>query len=94
MGAQEAERRGLVNRVAPAGQAVTVARELAEEIIAASPTSVRITLELMDATAGIADTVAAVTHRSPGLDEIMTTEDATEGLTAFAAKRPPQWVNR
>jgi acetyl-CoA C-acetyltransferase len=94
MGAAEAERRGLVNRVAPAGEAVTVARELAAEIIAASPTSVRITLELMGATAGIADTVEAVAHRTPGLDELMTTEDATEGLTAFAAKRAPRWVNR
>lgn len=33
MGAAEAEQRGLVNRVAPAGQAVTVARELAAEIL-------------------------------------------------------------
>ncbi|EUA38505.1 enoyl-CoA hydratase/isomerase family protein [Mycobacterium avium subsp. avium 2285 (R)] len=94
MGAEEAEQRGLVNRVAPAGQAVAVARELAAEIIAASPTSVRITLEVMGATAGIADTAEALAHRAPGLDELMTTEDATEGLKAFAAKRPPRWVNR
>lgn len=94
MGAEEAERRGLVNRVAPAGQAVAVARELAEEIMAGSPTSVRITLEVMAETGGIPDPVDAVNHRSDALDELMTTQDAAEGVAAFAAKRPPIWVNR
>ena len=28
------------------------------------------------------------------LDELMTTEDAHEGLSAFLAKRAPQWKNR
>ena len=51
---------GLVNRIAPKGQALRVARELANEIIPGSPTSVRLSLELMQQTQAIADTVEAV----------------------------------
>lgn len=93
MGATEAERRGLVNRVAPAGQAVDVARELAAEIIASSPTSVRTSLEIMAETNGIANTIDAVSHHSDALDELFFSQDMAEGIAAFAEKRPPRWVN-
>ncbi|MBT0566417.1 acetyl-CoA acetyltransferase [Williamsia sp. CHRR-6] len=94
LGAQEALERGLVNKVTPAGQALAGARELAAEIMAGSPTSVRVSLQLMNETEGIADTIAAVTHRSGALDELMIAEDTMEGLSAFGEKRPPQWKNR
>jgi acetyl-CoA C-acetyltransferase len=55
---------------------------------------VRISLGVMAETQDIADTVDAVRHRSPLLDELMTSEDALEGMTAFAQKRSPQWRNR
>lgn len=93
MGAIEAERWGLVNRVAPAGQAVASARELAAEIIASSPTSVRTCLELMEEISGIPDPVDAVSHRSDALDALFFSHDMAEGVTAFAEKRPPRWVN-
>ncbi|MFB4302401.1 hypothetical protein [Actinomadura sp. NTSP31] len=48
----------------------------------------------MTETAGIADPVDAIETSSPVLDELMTTEDAVEGLTAFAQKRSPNWRNR
>ncbi|GAB3472877.1 acetyl-CoA acetyltransferase [Nocardiopsis coralliicola] len=92
--AEEAHRLGLANRVAPAGKALEEAREVAAEIIAASPTSVRASLQIMAETEGIADTLAAVGHPSPALDALMVSEDMAEGVTAFAAKRPPQWKNR
>lgn len=93
MGAAEAAQRGLVNRVAPPGKAVEAARELAAEIIAASPTSVRISLDIMAETAGIADPVEAVAYRSDALDELFFSQDMAEGVAAFAEKRPPRWVN-
>ena len=38
--------------------------------------------------------VEAVNHPSVAFDELMASEDATEGMTAFAAKRRPRWRNR
>jgi acetyl-CoA C-acetyltransferase len=92
--AQEALHHGLVNRVTPAGEALDGARELAAEILSVSPTSVRASLRIMAETDGIPDTIAAVTHHSDVLDELMVSEDAIEGITAFAQKRQPVWRNR
>ena len=90
----EALRYGLVNRVTPAGAAMAGARELAAEILSSSPTSVRVSLQVMEETRGIPDVVDAVRHHSPALDDLMISEDAMEGLTAFAQKREPRWRNR
>lgn len=94
LGAEEAKEVGVVNRVAPAGKALDVARELAAEILEGSPTSVRISLEVMEDTRGIPDPVDAVNQRSGAFDELMTSHDAIEGMTAFAAKRAPRWKNQ
>ena len=48
----------------------------------------------MEETRAIPDVVEAVNFPSPALDDLMASEDATEGMTAFAAKRRPQWRNR
>jgi acetyl-CoA C-acetyltransferase len=92
--AAEAHSYGLVNRVVAAGTAVAGARALAAEILDGSPTSVRVSLQIMSETASIADTVTAVTHPSPALEELLLSEDSIEGMTAFAAKRRPVWRNR
>ncbi len=93
IGADEARQLGVVNRVAPEGQALNAARELAAEILAASPTSVRLSLKLMEQTQGIAATVDAVSAPLLILDELMASADAVEGMTAFALKRQPEWKN-
>ncbi len=92
--APEALRYGLVNRVVDAGTAVEGARALAAEILAASPTSVRASLQIMAETRAISDVVDAVKHPSPALDELMVSADAVEGVTAFVQKRAPRWTNR
>jgi acetyl-CoA C-acetyltransferase len=94
IGVDEARQLGLVNRIAPAGQALLVARELATEILAGSPTSVRTTLALVAETSGIADVVEAVNRPSEAITDLLMSEDAVEGMTAFGAKRQPRWVNR
>ncbi|MDT5145203.1 MAG: acetyl-CoA C-acetyltransferase [Mycobacterium sp.] len=93
IGADEARQLGVVNRVAPQGQALAAARELAAEILEGSPTSVRLSLKLMDHTESIPNTVDAVTAPNDVVDELMTSADAIEGMTAFAMKRRPQWKN-
>jgi acetyl-CoA C-acetyltransferase len=44
-------------------------------------------------TRGIPDVVEAVNHPTTAFDDVMASEDATEGLT-FAQKRRPRWRNR
>jgi acetyl-CoA C-acetyltransferase len=92
--AEEARLYGLVSRVVEAGGALEGARAVAGEILAASPTSARLSLRVMAETEGIADTVEAVNHPSGAFDDLMLSEDAIEGITAFAEKRRPQWRNR
>jgi acetyl-CoA C-acetyltransferase len=91
--ADEALAYGLVNRVAAAGAALDGARVLAAEILAGSPTSVRVSLQIMEETRGIPDVAQAVSHHSSALDDLMSTQDAAEGPAAFAAKRQPKWRN-
>jgi len=85
---------GLVNRVTEAGKALDGARELAAGILDGSPTSVRISLRVMEETRGVPDVIDAVTRPSGAFDELMASEDAIEGMTAFAQKRRPVWRNR
>ena len=92
--AAEALGYGLVNRVVPAGTALDGARELAAEILAGSPVSVRVSLQVMAETDGIADPIDAISHRTAAFDELMASEDAIEGMAAFAQKRRPHWRNR
>jgi acetyl-CoA C-acetyltransferase len=92
--AQQALAFGLVNRVARPGAALAGARELAMDILAGSPTSIRASLQIMNETDGITDTVDAVNHPSSAVDEVLTSEDMVEGLMAFTQKRAPDWKNR
>jgi acetyl-CoA C-acetyltransferase len=92
--AAEALAHGLVNRVVEAGTAQVGARDLAAEVLAASPMAVRASLQIMAETRGTADTAEAVAHRSPVLDELAASADTREGRAAFAQKRRPVWQNR
>ncbi|ALJ21723.1 acetyl-CoA acetyltransferase [Microbacterium sp. No. 7] len=94
IGAEEARQLGVVSRIAPAGGALEAAQALAAEILDGSPTSVRISLEVMNETRGIPDVVDAVTARTSAFDDLMSSFDAIEGITAFATKRRPQWKNQ
>ena len=82
----------LISAVVPAGTALEGARALAGEILQGSPTSVRISLRVMEETRGIPDVVDAVNHPTTALDDLMASEDAIEGVIAFAAERRPSGV--
>jgi len=94
LNAQEALNAGLINRITPAGKALEGARQLADEILECSPTSVRIALQWMRETESIPDELEAARLRPRALDDLMTSEDAIEGPLAFAQKRKPLWKNR
>jgi acetyl-CoA C-acetyltransferase len=94
LGAQEAQQLGLVNRVAPAGEALETARELAAEIMSGSPTSVRLSLAMMEQAEGTGDVIKALDETRPLLDELLVSDDMIEGMTAFVKRRTPVWRNR
>ena len=95
IGAETAHQLGVVNRVASHGQALATARELGGR----DPrwiSDIRAAFARTDGAdcQGIADTVDAVTAPNDAVDELMTSADAIEGMTAFATKRAPEWKNR
>ncbi|MBM7413302.1 MULTISPECIES: enoyl-CoA hydratase-related protein [Nocardiaceae] len=87
---------GLVNALAPAGELMNTALDLAEVINANAPLSVRATKRIA---MGIDDhTVPAErddwarTRREGRV--LSTSEDSGEGMRAFAEKREPRWSGR
>ncbi|MGD0639713.1 MAG: enoyl-CoA hydratase-related protein [Roseiarcus sp.] len=97
VGAEEALRLGLVNRVAPLGSLMSAAREYAETIAAKAPLATRAAKALARAGEGLSvqEGFAAMRSGRVGVYEAMlASEDAREGPRAFAEKRPPVWTGR
>lgn len=95
--AAEAARWGLVNRVVPAEQVMTAARELAGAICAAAPLSVASALEILRETEATAVGAGYAIQRSRGLpayQAMLGSADAAEGALAFTERRPPVWQGR
>lgn len=87
--AAEALRFGLVNRVVPSGQALTAALEMAEQLCRCAPLSVRaITQSLRENGHWLSEKDALANEESIGWN-ILGTNDAREGMRAFAEKRSP-----
>ncbi|KMS52008.1 hypothetical protein V474_02865 [Novosphingobium barchaimii LL02] len=88
-----AHRFGLVNRLAAAGEALSVARELADRIAANAPLAVQHTLAAARESMGQPDG-AARTFASTHVAALRRTEDFKEGPRAFVEKREPVWTGR
>jgi methylglutaconyl-CoA hydratase len=88
--AAEAKEIGLVNEIVPAEKLMDRARELAETLIAASPSSLTRAKRLLTsaAAAGVdADLERAILENA----RIRCTPDFKEGLASFLEKRKPVW---
>lgn len=93
--AAEAYRLGLISRVVPDGKSLEAAREIAAEILEASPTSVRLSMQVMNDADAYPAEIEAIRNMKAGVaDELITSEDFQEGPKAFAQKRKPVWKNR
>jgi enoyl-CoA hydratase/carnithine racemase len=91
--AGDALRWGLVNRVLPLPELVPAAVRAAESIAARGPLAVRTARDAVLSGLGLDLGAGLQTERERFLD-VMRTEDAVEGATAFSQKRPPLYHGR
>jgi len=87
--ATTAERWGLVNAVVPAAGLLPTALEWGRKMASYSPTALRFLKHSFNADT---DQLAGLSHLAfDGLEIFSHTEEAAEGATAFAEKRPPDF---
>jgi len=93
VGADVAEKIGLVEEVTPAGQARARALALAEQVGEQSPVSVTFCKQLIGMARERAMDAALSRERRRFVD-LFGSHDQTEGVNAFLEKRRPEWKNR
>jgi enoyl-CoA hydratase len=93
MGAEEAERAGLVARVVPAADLLAEALKTAEAIASMAPLAAIATKEMVNAAfeTGLAQGIVFERRLFHGL---FGTEDQKEGMSAFVDKRKAEWKGK
>jgi enoyl-CoA hydratase len=91
--AERGQELGLVNRLAEPGQALATALELASAIAANGPLALAATKRILTESVDWPD-AEFFARQGDVAGPVMTSEDAREGATAFAEKRPPVWKGR
>jgi enoyl-CoA hydratase len=91
--ARRAYELGLVSRLVEPGEALDEAMCLAREIVEAAPLAVQASRRVIRMAASESDETLRTVSRAL-LDELLESEDAAEGLAAFADKRSPRWLGR
>ncbi|HEV2593840.1 MAG TPA: enoyl-CoA hydratase-related protein [Sphingomicrobium sp.] len=93
LSAERAYEFGMVNRLVPKGQALTVAIALASQIACNAPIAVRESLAIARAALDLDD--ASLRKLSDEAQErVISTEDFADGPRAFVEKRSPIWKGR
>lgn len=91
--ADDAYRFGLVNEIVEPDRLMQRAKELAGELMQNSPSSMRLTKQLINGFIGaqLDQQIAAAIRDNAG---IRTTEDFREGISSFLEKRKPKWSGK
>lgn len=84
---------GVINRVAAPHDLLDVAKALAGEICANAPLAVRESVRIVRAASGFEDDVLRVDAEAAQA-VLQTTNDYSEGATAFLEKRSPKWTGQ
>jgi crotonobetainyl-CoA hydratase len=92
--ASEARRVSLVNDVVPGAQLMQAARSLARKILECAPLAVQASKQVMLQSLAWPDLGAAMDARYEAVERMLASDDALEGLRAFAEKRRPRWTGR
>ncbi|MEN3749972.1 enoyl-CoA hydratase [Sphingomonas sp. HF-S3] len=93
MGAEEAERAGLVSRVVPAAELVEDAVKTAATIASMAPLAVKANKEMVNA--AFETTLAqGVAFERRLFHAMFGTADQSEGMAAFVEKRPGNWTGK
>jgi len=93
MAAQEAHQRGLVNSLHPLPDLMAAALDIAKEIAANAPLSVRAAKSVLRKGASLS-TAEAMAVELAEYNTLFVTEDRREGIAAFNEKRPPRFTGR
>ncbi len=91
--AEEALRIGLVNRVVPCGELMAEAMKIAGIIAAKPPYAVKMTKSCVREGMQM-DLTQALFYEARCFDFLASTEDVSEGLSAFLEKRKPTFVGK
>jgi len=94
IGAEEARRIGLVNKVVPRAELMIQARALADELLACAPLALQASKQVMLQSLEEPDFAKAMTRRYEAAERMLASDDAIEGPRAFAEKRKPHWKGR
>ena len=94
IGADEAFRLGIVNRVVPPSELLDAALDLAREIAANSPFGIRLTKEILQTNVDAPSLEAAIALENRSQVLAVQTHDMSEALAAFREKRLPAFENR
>jgi enoyl-CoA hydratase len=90
--ARRAYELGLVSRLVEPADGMDEALRVAGQIAAAAPLAVRASRRAVRAAYDDEQAVRRLSGQL--LEDVLATDDAAEGVAAFAEKRPPQWTGR
>jgi cyclohexa-1,5-dienecarbonyl-CoA hydratase len=94
IGASEAKKVGLINRVVPAGQLARAVEELIAELTSLSGAALQLTKQVLRRVSGFDFEAALRESEDLFLNRLVHTADAKEGISAFLEKRAPKWNHR